>query len=59
MTIFSFHPVKHITTGEGGMITTNNEEFMKNYYYLGHMVLLEKELLKVLMEVSGFMTSYV
>ncbi len=24
MTIFSFHPVKHITTGEGGMITTNN-----------------------------------
>ncbi len=27
MTIFSFHPVKHITTGEGGMITTNNEKF--------------------------------
>jgi len=26
MTIFSFHPVKHITTGEGGMITTNNEK---------------------------------
>lgn len=26
MTTFSFHPVKHITTGEGGMITTNNEE---------------------------------
>ena len=24
--IFSFHPVKHITCGEGGMITTNNEE---------------------------------
>ncbi len=24
MTIFSFHPVKHITTGEGGMITTND-----------------------------------
>ncbi|MBP2201431.1 UDP-4-amino-4,6-dideoxy-N-acetyl-beta-L-altrosamine transaminase [Methanococcus voltae] len=24
--IFSFHPVKHITTGEGGMITTNDEE---------------------------------
>ncbi|MBI3307199.1 MAG: UDP-4-amino-4,6-dideoxy-N-acetyl-beta-L-altrosamine transaminase [Candidatus Omnitrophica bacterium] len=23
MTIFSFHPVKHITTGEGGAITTN------------------------------------
>ena len=24
LTIFSFHPVKHIATGEGGMITTNN-----------------------------------
>lgn len=27
MTILSFHPVKHITTGEGGMVLTNNEEF--------------------------------
>lgn len=27
MTMFSFHPVKHITTGEGGIITTNNKEF--------------------------------
>jgi UDP-4-amino-4,6-dideoxy-N-acetyl-beta-L-altrosamine transaminase len=26
MAIFSFHPVKHITTGEGGMITTNSEK---------------------------------
>jgi UDP-4-amino-4,6-dideoxy-N-acetyl-beta-L-altrosamine transaminase len=25
MTAFSFHPVKHITTGEGGMVTTNDE----------------------------------
>jgi len=25
MTTFSFHPVKHITTGEGGMIVTNSE----------------------------------
>ncbi len=24
MSIFSFHPVKHIASGEGGMITTNN-----------------------------------
>ncbi len=24
MTAFSFHPVKHITTGEGGMVTTNS-----------------------------------
>lgn len=25
LAVFSFHPVKHITTGEGGMITTNNK----------------------------------
>ena len=25
MAVFSFHPVKHITTGEGGMITTNSK----------------------------------
>lgn len=25
LSVFSFHPVKHITTGEGGMITTNDE----------------------------------
>jgi UDP-4-amino-4,6-dideoxy-N-acetyl-beta-L-altrosamine transaminase len=29
MTVFSFHPVKHITTGEGGMVTTNNAEFAR------------------------------
>ena len=28
MAVFSFHPVKHITTGEGGMVTTND----KNLY---------------------------
>lgn len=27
MTTFSFHPVKPITTGEGGMIVTNDQEF--------------------------------
>lgn len=26
LSIFSFHPVKHIACGEGGMITTNNEK---------------------------------
>ena len=24
--VFSFHPVKHITTGEGGMVTTNRQD---------------------------------
>lgn len=30
MNMFSFHPVKHVTTGEGGVITTDNEEYYKN-----------------------------
>jgi UDP-4-amino-4,6-dideoxy-N-acetyl-beta-L-altrosamine transaminase len=29
MTMFSFHPVKHITTGEGGMIVTDNETYYR------------------------------
>lgn len=29
MTVFSFHPVKHITTGEGGMVTTDDPELAK------------------------------
>jgi UDP-4-amino-4,6-dideoxy-N-acetyl-beta-L-altrosamine transaminase len=29
LSIFSFHPVKHIATGEGGMVTTNSEELYK------------------------------
>ena len=28
--VFSFHPVKNITTGEGGAITTNNYKLSKN-----------------------------
>ena len=27
MTVFSFHPVKHITTGEGGMVVTDYPDF--------------------------------
>lgn len=27
MTVFSFHPVKSITTGEGGMVVTNNKKY--------------------------------
>ncbi len=29
MTCFSFHPVKTITAGEGGAVTTNNDEYYK------------------------------
>ncbi|GGF26507.1 UDP-4-amino-4,6-dideoxy-N-acetyl-beta-L-altrosamine transaminase [Halobacillus andaensis] len=27
MTMFSFHPVNHVTTGEGGVITTNRKDY--------------------------------
>ena len=32
--IFSFHPVKHITTGEGGAITTNSKELYEKLLIL-------------------------
>ena len=34
MTTFSFHPVKHITTGEGGVITTNNKKLYEKLLLL-------------------------
>lgn len=34
MTTFSFHPVKTMTTGEGGMIVTDNEEYAKKARFL-------------------------
>jgi len=34
LAIFSFHPVKHLTCGEGGMITTNNESLYKKLLLL-------------------------
>ncbi|WP_332650953.1 UDP-4-amino-4,6-dideoxy-N-acetyl-beta-L-altrosamine transaminase [Lysinibacillus sp. 54212] len=37
MTMFSFHPVKHITTGEGGIITTNSKKYYeKLLQFRGH-----------------------
>jgi perosamine synthetase len=33
LSIFSFHPVKHITTGEGGMVTTNNQDYASRIKY--------------------------
>lgn len=34
MSVFSFHPVKTITTGEGGAVTTNNEDFYEKVILL-------------------------
>lgn len=42
MTVFSFHPVKHITTGEGGMILTNNKEFYEKLKIFRHHGIVHK-----------------
>lgn len=34
MTVFSFHPVKTLTTGEGGMLVTNNDEYAAKARFL-------------------------
>ena len=34
LSVFSFHPVKHIATGEGGMVTTNDVEVYKKIQLL-------------------------
>ena len=34
LTVFSFHPVKIITTGEGGMVLTNNTNYAKSLIQL-------------------------
>jgi UDP-4-amino-4,6-dideoxy-N-acetyl-beta-L-altrosamine transaminase len=36
MCVFSFHPVKHITTGEGGAVTTNSDELAGRLRRLRH-----------------------
>ena len=43
ITVFSFHPVKSITTGEGGMITTNNEELYNKLLKLRTHGIQQKE----------------
>lgn len=46
MTVFSFHPVKIITTGEGGMVLTNNEELYKNLtLYRSHCITRDENLM--------------
>lgn len=44
MTVFSFHPVKTITTGEGGAITTNNKRLYERLLRLrNHGITKEKK----------------
>ncbi|NLX92231.1 MAG: UDP-4-amino-4,6-dideoxy-N-acetyl-beta-L-altrosamine transaminase [Firmicutes bacterium] len=45
MTVFSFHPVKHITTGEGGAVTTDNEDYCRRLKaFRSHGMVREKDL---------------
>ncbi len=44
MTTFSFHPVKTVTSGEGGAITTNDEElYRKLRLYRAHGITRDRE----------------
>jgi UDP-4-amino-4,6-dideoxy-N-acetyl-beta-L-altrosamine transaminase len=46
MAIFSFHPLKSITTGEGGAVTTNSKDFYeKLMMYRSHGITKDKGLL--------------
>jgi len=46
LSIFSFHPVKHIACGEGGMITTQREDFYRRLLRLRtHGITREPDLL--------------
>lgn len=52
--IFSFHPVKHIASGEGGMITTNNEELYRKLLQLRtHGIVKNDELYRNSIEFAG------
>jgi len=42
VTVLSFHPVKHITTGEGGMILTNNKNFYEKLKVIRHHGIIKK-----------------
>ena len=44
LSVFSFHPVKHIATGEGGMITTNRRDLYEKMLLLrGHGITRDAE----------------
>ncbi|MBI4833604.1 MAG: UDP-4-amino-4,6-dideoxy-N-acetyl-beta-L-altrosamine transaminase [Planctomycetes bacterium] len=46
LTILSFHPVKHVTTGEGGMILTNNFHYYQKLLMIRtHGITRRKDLL--------------
>ncbi len=59
LAIFSFHPVKHIASGEGGMITTNNEELYQKLLMLRtHGIVKSNELYTNSFEFAGGKDTY-
>lgn len=59
LAIFSFHPVKHIASGEGGMITTNDEALYQKLLQLRtHGILKDPERYKNTIEMSGGTDEY-
>ncbi|MEL6630959.1 MAG: UDP-4-amino-4,6-dideoxy-N-acetyl-beta-L-altrosamine transaminase [Bacteroidota bacterium] len=47
LAIFSFHPVKHIATGEGGMVTTNDEVlYQRMIQYRNHGITRDRDRLQ-------------
>lgn len=47
MTMFSFHPVKHITAGEGGAITTNSQVYYeKLIQFRSHGITRDSNIMK-------------
>lgn len=59
LAIFSFHPVKHIASGEGGMVTTNDENLYKKLLQLRtHGIVKGDELYTNSIEFAGGDTQY-
>lgn len=59
LAIFSFHPVKHIASGEGGMVTTNDENLYKKLLQLRtHGIVKQEELYTNSIEFAGGDTQY-
>ncbi len=59
LAIFSFHPVKHIACGEGGMITTNDEKLYKKLLTLRtHGIVKDNQLYQNTIEIAGGKDEY-
>jgi dTDP-4-amino-4,6-dideoxygalactose transaminase len=54
MTVFSFHPVKSITTGEGGAVLTNNKNFYQKLILLRNHGVYKNQQGKNIMMALGY-----